>query len=232
MNQLFSDAISSNMTLVVIPVKNEALLLADVINEIRMHLSLPVLVVDDRSRDSSAAIAEKAGAMVVRLDVPLGPWGAIQTGLRFGLAEDYNYVATMDGDGQHMVDFLALLLNAMISDKADMAVGSFTDRLSPQRKAVIRMLRYLGNLGSEDITSGMRIYNKKAMELLISDDSVLLDYPDFGIFAILLGKGLKIVEVPVSMRDRRIGKSRVFHSYSAVLNYLFYSCLLSLSKRR
>lgn len=238
---MFSDAKLKNMTflngknprsLVVIPVKNEASVLENVINEIKMQLSLPVVVVDDRSEDSSAAVAEKAGAIVVRLEIPLGPWGAIQTGLRFGLSEDYNFIATMDGDGQHMVDFLPALFNAVISDKADMAVGSFTDRLTLQRKAVICMLRHLGNLGSEDITSGMRVYNRKAMKLLVSDDAVLLDYPDFGIFTCLLENGLRIVEVPVRMRDRCTGKSRVFHSSSAVLSYLFYSYLLSLSKRK
>ena len=222
----------ASRSLVIIPVKNEAPFLQSLISEIILKSALPVLVVDDKSEDASAEIAESAGATVLRLDICLGPWGAIQTGFRFALETGYDFTVTMDGDGQHLVDFLFPILNPVLAGKADVSVGAFMQRLATSRRAALGFFRFLGNLKCSDITSGMRGYNRRAMELLIADDAILLDYPDFGIFAFLAKYGMKIVEVPVRMKERVAGKSRVFHSWPAIATYLIYTYLLTLSKRR
>lgn len=82
-----------------------------------------------------------------------------------------------------------------------------------------------------DLTSGFRAYNRKALEVLTRREATLLDYQDLGVLLILRKAGLHFHEVPVTMCRRQNGHSRVFHTWGAVLWYLLYSGVISVSKR-
>ena len=60
-----------------------------------------VIVIDDGSTDDTAERAAAAGATVVRLPFNLGIGGAVQTGFLYALEHGYDYMAQVDGDGQH-----------------------------------------------------------------------------------------------------------------------------------
>ena len=61
----------------------------------------PVVVVDDGSRDRTAAIASHEGALVISHLRNQGKGSALRTGFDYALREGYEGVVTMDGDGQH-----------------------------------------------------------------------------------------------------------------------------------
>jgi len=86
-------------TLAVIPAHDEAPRIGAVV--LSAARSLPVLVVDDGSRDETAAIAERAGARVIRQTPNQGKGAALRTGFRAALAEGAEAVMTLDADGQH-----------------------------------------------------------------------------------------------------------------------------------
>jgi glycosyltransferase involved in cell wall biosynthesis len=65
---------------------------------------LPVLVVDDGSKDDTAANAEAAGATVIRQVPNQGKGAALRAGFRHALDEGYDAVVTLDADGQHAPD--------------------------------------------------------------------------------------------------------------------------------
>lgn len=215
---------------VVIPAFNEAPTIARVVMEIKHSLDCEVVVIDDVSHDATTAAARAAGATVLPLPLKLGAWGATQTGLRYALRAGYGTAITMDADGQHLAEHLGDLLGPLAAAEADVVIGACPQRASPARRAAWRWFRLLTGLRLEDITSGFRAYNRRAMAVLASAEASLLDYQDVGVLLILRRRGLHIVEVPVAMRLRAAGASRVFSSWLVVAKYMLQTTLLSVAR--
>jgi glycosyltransferase involved in cell wall biosynthesis len=91
--------LDSHRIVALIPAYNEACRIANVVRGVIAHL--PVLVVDDGSVDDTAALAQAAGARVLRQISNQGKGAALQAGLRQALAHGYDAVLTIDADGQH-----------------------------------------------------------------------------------------------------------------------------------
>lgn len=216
--------------MVIIPAHNEAATVAEVVAQVRRCCNLPVLVVDDASHDDTLAQARAAGAVVLPLALQLGAWGAIQTGLRYALREGASLAVTLDADGQHDPAHIKALLAPLERDEADVVIGAFPARASPARRLAWRYFRLLTGLEMEDITSGFRAYNRRAMHLLASPEATLLDYQDVGVLLILRRRRLRICEVAVPMRPRAQGISRVFGSWWTVARYMLQTTLLSIAR--
>lgn len=106
---------------IVIPTKNEAATIGDVVTTARAEYpQAEIIVVDDGSNDTTAKIAAQAGATVVRHPVSLGNGAAVKTGARIATGE---ILAFMDGDGQHDPRKLGRLL-AKLEEGYQMAVGA------------------------------------------------------------------------------------------------------------
>jgi glycosyltransferase involved in cell wall biosynthesis len=219
-------------TVILIPAFNEEDIIAAVIGEIREACDFPVLVIDDASTDGTIAQAQQAGAVVIPLPAQLGAWGATQTGLRYALRHGYEIAITMDADGQHEATSLEALSRPVAEGIADVAIGACTRRGSMSRRIAWVMMKKASGLSLEDITSGFRVYNRKAIRELASWRATLLDYQDIGVLLLLQSKGIKIVDVLVDMQERKNGKSRVFHSWMMVTYYMCHTLMLGLSKRR
>lgn len=216
---------------ILIPAFNEGEIIADVISEIRQACPHPVIVIDDASTDNTIVQAQQAGATVIPLPAQLGAWGATQTGLRYARRQGYEVAVTMDADGQHEARFLDKLLQPVTQGTADVAIGSYTERGSMLRKIAWALMKRASGLSLDDITSGFRVYNHKAIRELASRRATFLDYQDIGVLLLLQSKGIRIANVAVTMQPRRDGKSRLFHSWHTVLYYMCHTLLLGLSKR-
>jgi len=217
---------------VLIPAHNEAETIRTVVEAVREHTGWPVVVVDDASVDGTAAVARTAGAVVLPLPVTLGAWGAIQTGIRYARRAGYQCAVTMDGDGQHLADSLPGLLSQLRSTDLDVVIGSCPERLSRPRRWLGWVLRSMTGLQIEDLTSGLRFYNRAALDLLDSPDATLLEFQDLGVLLLLRSARLRIGEFRVSMDRRLYGRSRIFSSSSRILYYIAYNLVLCLGKRR
>ena len=218
--------------LIVMPAHNEEANIASVIADIHSHYNYEIVVVDDKSTDQTIARAKSAGATVIPLREQLGAWGATQTGLRYALIKGYNHAISMDADGQHRADSISQLMQPIIGGEADMVLGSCTQRGSKLRHIAWFLLKRVSALSYEDITSGLRIYNRPALELLAQPRATMIEYQDVGVLLLLQSLGLRIAEVRVTMRSRKNGKSRVFNSWSDVAYYMAYTLLLGLTKRK
>ena len=217
--------------IVIIPAHNESKDIANVIGDIRKHSNFPIVVVDDASTDDTIIKARQAGAVVVPLAVQLGAWGATQTGLRYAIKYDYAYAITMDADGQHLAESLPALLQPIINKEADVTIGACTSRGSTMRKIAWTLMKRVSGLRLEDLTSGFRVYDRRAIRRLAAWQATLLEYQDVGVLAMLKSSGLRIKDVEVSMVPRRSGVSRVFYSWTSVIYYMSYTLLLSFTKR-
>lgn len=222
---------SDNRILVIVPARNEEATVARVVGEIRKQLGHDVVVIDDESVDGTVAAAQGAGAVVLPLVMHLGAWGAMQTGMRYALRHGYDFVVTIDADGQHPVDAIPKLVGPLLRNEFDVVIGSCPARGSRQRKLAWRFFKALTGLDIDDLTSGFRAYNLSALQLLASSAATLLDYQDFGVLLLLQKHGLGISEVEIAMSTRVTGRSRIFTSWWVIFLYLLESGLLSISRR-
>jgi len=201
----------------IVPAKNEEGSIGRVIDEIRaFDPELEIVVVDDGSRDRTAAVAEERGAHVVRLPFNLGIGGAVQTGFRYAFEEGFRLAVRLDGDGQHDASQLGLLLEPVLADEADIAVGSrFAGQggyqSSRPRRAGITILASTVSLlvrrRVTDPTSGFQALNRYAIGLFAADYPH--DIPEVEAVLMLHKHRLRMVEVPVTMRERAAGHSSI-----------------------
>ena len=217
---------------ILIPAYNEADIISGVIGDIRKYSDLPVIVIDDASTDDTVARSRSAGATVIRLPAQLGAWGATQTGLRYALRHGYKMAIAMDADGQHEAASLDDLIQPVAQNIADVSIGACTQRGSMLRRIAWVMLKKTSGLSLEDVTSGFRVYNRRAIRELASWRATLLDYQDIGVLLLLRSHDLRIVDVEVTMQPRRNGGSRLFHSWLIVAFYMCQTLLLGLTKRK
>jgi hypothetical protein len=214
---------------ILIPARDEAHSIAQVITEARRLYPAPIVVIDDGSQDATAAIAAAAGGLVLRLPLHLGAWGAMQTGLRYAYRQGWDLAITLDADGQHDPADIQALIAPLLTGEADVVIGACPLRVSRARRLAWHYFRGITGIALEDLTSGFRAYNRAAMERLIRPDATLLDYQDVGVLLILRRQGLRMREVPVTMRDRSDGKSHIFNSWWTVASYMVKTSLLCLA---
>lgn len=212
------------------PARDEAATVGSVVATVRAEIGCPVLVVDDGSRDDTAAAARKAGAEVITLPLGLGAWGATQTGIRYARRNGFGQVITLDADGQHLAESLPKLIEAQRRTGADVVIGTCVDRLSRAKRLAWQYLRLLTGLRLTDFTSGLRLYDAAAIEVLSGRAASLLDYQDVGVLMLLSRSGLRIEETPVAMLPRRAGHSRVFASWPVVARYMLHTTVLCIAQ--
>lgn len=149
----------------VIPLYNEATVISGVVSELLEHVD-HVVCVDDGSTDDSAAVAEQAGARVIRHPHNLGQGAALQTGIAYARVQPgAEYVVTFDADGQHrVVDALAMLELAQQEDAAIVFGSRFLDdRTKPglAKKIVLKTAVAVTNISTglrlTDAHNGLRV---------------------------------------------------------------------------
>jgi glycosyltransferase involved in cell wall biosynthesis len=209
-------------TLVFIPAWNEEDNLPAVLDELRAGLpEADVLVVDDGSTDATAEVAKTHGAEVLSFGENRGLRAGIAAGYAYAHDHGYAFAGRVDADGQHPVEELARLLAIVRSGDADVAVGSrfatgdgyeaYRYEPSTSRRfgtAVLR--RAMGAaLGRPflDATSGMYAADAKALSILA--EPYESGAPEVESLLRLREAGLRVAEIPVHMRERAGGESKL-----------------------
>lgn len=202
--------------LVCVPAYNEAASLPGVLAEIPGEVAgLPthVLVIDDGSRDGTATVATAHGAHVVSHPVNSGQGAALQTGYLVAERLGVEVVVTLDADGQHDPTQMARLVEPIVRGEADFVVGSRRmgeyEKESRSRDAGItvytRLINLLGGTQVSDIANGYRaIRASRLAEIAFTEDQ--FHNPE-----LLLGAaraGLRVLDVPVTIRRRTAGVSK------------------------
>jgi hypothetical protein len=152
----------------------------------------------------------------LRLPFNLGIGGAVQTGFRYAFENHYELAVRVDGDGQHDAAQLSALVEPVLADRADIAVGSRFAATAGYRSSRSRRLgiRILSSVVSTlvrqrvtDPTSGFQALNRHAIALFAADYPH--DYPEAEATVMLAKHRLRWCEVPVQMRERSAGQSSI-----------------------
>lgn len=210
---------------VVIPTYDEAENIGEVLARVRHAVpSCEVLVVDDASPDGTADLVEAlaaqlGGVTVLRRTAKDGLGAAYRAGFSLALDRGATICVQMDADLSHDPDDLPALL-AAVEHGADAAIGSryVPGGVIEQWPALRRWLSRWGNryaagmlgLAINDATSGFRAYRGEALERLGFRD-VQADGYGFQVEMThrLVRAGGRIVEIPITFRDRTRGESKL-----------------------
>ncbi len=208
---------SPERRIAIVPAYNEEQNIGRVVGELRaFDPGLEIVVVSDGSTDRTAENAEAAGARVLRLPYNLGIGGAVQTGFKYAWKRGYELAVRCDGDGQHVPGELPKVIRPVVAGEADIVVGSrFVSgdgyRSSASRRLGIRLLATVVSAIARqrvtDTTSGFQALNRRALELFAADYPH--DYPEVEGMVMTIKHRLRLVEVPVQMRERRHGRSSI-----------------------
>ena len=163
-------------TLVLVPVFNEEQTVKNVLRQIRECSSADILVINDCSTDDSLTqIKEGNATYIINHGRNMGPGGALISGFRFAVENNYDVLITLDADGQHLPEYIPKFLEA-IRD-VDMVVGSrylpdSEKKSKPPRdrelanEAVTKLARKYIGYNITDIASGYRAYRVPSLRKL------------------------------------------------------------------
>jgi glycosyltransferase involved in cell wall biosynthesis len=230
-------------TLVFVPAWNEADNLPAVLEELAATIpDAEVLVIDDGSTDATADVARAGGARVLRFDENRGLQSAIAAGYGYAAEHGYRFCGRVDADGQHPAAELRRLLERVRSDACDVAVGSrfvagdgyaeYRYRPSWPRRlgqfVLRRLVRWRLDRPLMDATSGLYAVNERALPLL--SEPYEAGAPEVEGLMRLTEAGLRIEEVPVDMRERAGGESKL-QGKKALLLVLTVGATVLLARR-
>lgn len=207
---------ASAKVLILVPAYNEEDAIIGVAETIR-KAGYDFIVINDGSKDSTLKICHQANIPVLNLSSNLGIGGAVQCGHMYAYEQGYDISIQFDGDGQHDINFVPTLIEA-IQNGADLAIGSrFLEKSSGDflstrlRRIGIKWLsatiRFMTGKHINDVTSGFRACGRSAIELFCQEYPI--DYPEPESIVMALKHHLSVTEVPVKMNARQGGSSSI-----------------------
>ena len=232
-------------TLVFLPAWNEEENLSAVLDELQDELPrADLLVVDDGSTDGTATLARAHGAEVISFGENRGLPAGIAAGYGYALEHDYAFCGRVDADGQHPVAELARLLERVRGGACDVAVGSrfaSGDGFAPYRykpsaprrlgtALLRRSMKVVLRRPFLDATSGMYAANAKALPVLARPYTT--EAPQVQALLRLDEAGLRVDEVPVDMRPRAGGESKLQGKKSVLVVLTVIGTLLAFDRLR
>lgn len=213
---------------VVVPAYNEELNLPKVLAELaalataRPQWRITPVIVNDGSTDGTRewleTLAPQAGVVSLHLPVNVGIGRTVQAGLRYAIQNlQPAVVLQLDGDGQHPASEIPTIVEPILEGRADVVVGSRYVKgaggrvSSPLRRLGTAffslLLRLTVGVRIADTTSGFRAFGADASEFL--SRYYPDDYPEVEAYVPLARREFRIVEVPVTMRERKQGRSSI-----------------------
>jgi polyprenyl-phospho-N-acetylgalactosaminyl synthase len=190
---------------VVMPAFNEGPVAITIIQQLVSKNYIPV-VVEDGSATSLRHAIKDLPVFFLRHRVNLGQGAALQTGFEFAKRLSPDFVVTMDADGQHDAAAIPLLLQPLISDEADTALGSrFLEAgntgMPRSRKILLKVARFINYIFSgvllTDAHNGFRAFNRKALEKIIITENRMAHASE--ILFEIKKHGLRFTEIPVEI---------------------------------
>ena len=203
---------------VLIPCYNESQTIAKVVKDYREALPEAVIYVyDNNSTNHTDEAAREAGA-IIRYEYRQGKGNVIRSMFRDIDAECYLMI---DGDDTYPAENARSMVNHILSGRADMVIGDrlsstyFTENKRPFHNTGNRLVRGLINTiftsDIKDIMTGYRAFNYEFVKSFPILSKGFEIETEMSIHA--LDKNFKLLEVPVTYRDRPAGSVSKLNTY-------------------
>jgi dolichol-phosphate mannosyltransferase len=225
---------NNSKSLIIIPTYNEKENVESIINTVlQLDSDFHVLIVDDGSPDGTAAIVKQmqlqnSKLFLLERNGKQGLGTAYIAGFKYGIQNGFDLIYEMDADFSHPPQKLTELKQACLNG-ADIAIGSRyvaggklenwpLDRILMSKGASI-YVRLITGIPVRDTTAGFICYKRKVLETIDLDSIHFIGYA----FQIEMKykahkAGFKLVEVPITFKDREKGKSKMS---TAIFNEAF-----------
>ena len=206
---------------IIIPAYNEERVIGSVLSDAALT-GHRIVVVDDGSTDATADVAAQTAHVVIRHPVNLGQGAALQTGITFALLQDAEFIVTFDADGQHRAADVARLIDALVAERADYALGSRALGAAVDMPRSRRLLlwaataftRLTTGLNVTDAHNGLRALTRRGAARLNLRQNRMAHASE--ILEQIANSGLKYVEVPVTVEYSSYSVSKGQRSSDAV----------------
>jgi dolichol-phosphate mannosyltransferase len=196
---------------------------------IRMILSLSIpfdiLIIDDSSPDGTAEIVKglmtsNPGLHLIERPGKMGLGTAYNTGFKWALEEDYDFIYEMDADFSHDPRDLIRLNKACSEEGADVAIGSrYISGVNVVNWPLSRVLmsyfasiyvRVITGMKIMDTTAGFKCYRKEVLQNIQTYRIKSVGYGfQIEMKFVAWKLGYKIVEIPIIFTDRKLGSSKM-----------------------
>lgn len=211
--------------LIMVPAYNEEGAILETVETIRRYrknnildFELDWVVINDGSKDKTQEIIENNHINHVNLVANLGIGGAVQTGYKYAMYNDYDVAVQFDGDGQHDITEIKKLVSPILRNDSDFVIGSrFVDNEKENFKSTVMrrvginlisfFIKALTGKKIYDTTSGYRAVNKEIICLFAEDYPQV--YPEPQTTTLVALKKMRISELPVNMFERTTGESSI-----------------------
>ena len=209
--------------LLVIPAYNEEKSIKKTCDSIddynkKNNVKIDYIVINDGSLDSTSSVLKENNINHIDLISNLGIGGAVQTGYKYALYNNYDIAVQFDGDGQHDINYITDLIDPIINNQANMVIGSrFIEKdkegfkSSRARRIGINIISFVIKLKTKtkiyDVTSGYRAIDINLIKQF--SHYYPFEYPEPISSVNTLKNNYKILEVPVIMKERKHGKSSI-----------------------
>ncbi len=196
----------------IIPAYNEEANIISTVEDLKANApGVDYVVINDGSKDATAAICREHGYNLVSLPVNTGLAGAFQTGMKYARRHGYDYAIQFDADGQHSAAYIGDMVREAEDTGANIVIGS---RFAAEKKPfsarmagsalITAMIALTTRKKIQDPTSGMRLFDARMIPLFAQE----LDYsPEPDTISLLMRNGFSVREVQVEMRERTAGES-------------------------
>ena len=207
--------------LAIIPCYNEEQSIKNTVENLKAKaVTIDFIVVNDGSRDNTHKVCIDNNYPVIDIPFNLGLANAVQTGMRYAYDNGYDMALQFDGDGQHLPEYISGMVGLMQESSADIVIGSrYMFKSSRSLRGLgVSFLRVAVRIAAgkklTDPTSGMRLFNRQMIERFATQ---MNHGPEPDTLVYLINQGVTVLESPVTMQERKAGKS-----YLSALNAANY----------
>lgn len=203
--------------LLIIPAYNEQDSIENTIEQVKKY-GYDYVIINDGSKDLTELICQEKGYNYISLPHNLGIGGAVQTGYKYALQNNYDIAIQFDADGQHDIKYVESLIKPIINNEAHFVLGSrfiVKDEDNFQSTQMRRigislissLIKYFSDSRIYDTTSGFRAANIDVIKRFV--DNYPSEYPEPISTFELLKDNYIVKEIPVKMHERKAGNSSI-----------------------
>ena len=220
---------------IILPAYNEEACIGAFLSKLKNSSLLDnadVLVINDASTDNTSSIVKNLQIPMLNHPYNLGYGAALQSGYKYAVAKDYQYLIQIDSDGQHDICNIERIYQQLTKEgnPPDLVIGTRFHKdsqsfpISWPKKIAIRFFRRFIKITSKrnitDPTSGLQGMNRKVFEYYSHFDNFDTNYPDANMIVQMALLGYNIQEIPAVMHAREGGTSMHFGIIEPIL-YMF-----------